>query len=81
MGFQSVLRWGVDLTLVAMLLAAVRRETGLVFAYERYDFTKLIRGYLTWGEYCFQRFINHVKGDSGRFRKQLDGVDKFLGEP
>ncbi|SMN17695.1 similar to Saccharomyces cerevisiae YKL018C-A Putative protein of unknown function [Maudiozyma saulgeensis] len=81
MGLQNIIRWGVDLTLVAMLLAAVRRETGLVFAYERYDFTQLIRRYLTWGEYCFQRFVNHAQGDSRRFRKQLDGVDKFLESP
>lgn len=78
MGLQSIVRYGVELTLVSMLLAAVRRETGLVFAYERYDFTQLIRNYLGWGEYWYERVVNYARGDSRRFRKQIDGIDKFL---
>ena len=82
MGLQDIVRWGIDLTLVAMLLAAVRKETGLVFAYERYDFTKVLHGYLYWGEYCWRRFTSYAKGDERRFRKERleDGLAARIEE-
>ncbi|GMM55731.1 Mco12 protein [Maudiozyma humilis] len=70
MGTQDIIRWGVDLTLVAMLLAALRRQTGLVLAYERYDFTRALQMYLQWGEYCWNRFVGYARGDGRRFRKE-----------
>lgn len=79
MGLQSVVHWGVDLTLAAMLLAAVRRNTGLVFAYEKYGFTQVVYGYLSWGEYWYKRFVKYVRG-SPSFRKQLKQYDGFVDD-
>ncbi|CCE65962.1 hypothetical protein TPHA_0N01810 [Tetrapisispora phaffii CBS 4417] len=69
MGVQSLIHYGIDLTLVAMLLAAIRHNTGLVFAYDTYDLSNYIHRYLSWGEYCYSKVVSYVK-QSERFRKQ-----------
>lgn len=77
MGLKSLIHIGFDLTLVAMLLAAVRRNTGYVFAYERYEFSSFIKSYLQWGEFCYKRFVGYVKR-SQMFRFQLPNFDQFI---
>ncbi|CCF57377.1 hypothetical protein KAFR_0C03860 [Kazachstania africana CBS 2517] len=79
MSLKSIIHYGVDLSLIAMLLAGIRHQTGYVFAYERYDFARLIYGYLQWGETCYDKLVKYVKG-SPRFRKQLKNVDDFSSE-
>lgn len=77
MGLKSLIHIGFDLTLVAMLLAAIRRNTGYVFAYERYEFSSVIKSYLQWGEFCYKRFVGYVK-QSKMFRFQLPHFDQFV---
>ena len=79
MGVQSLMHYGVDLALVAMLLAAIRRNTGLVFTYEEYDISKYIQKYLQWGEWCYSKTVSYVRS-SKRFRRQLP-IDKFPPDP
>lgn len=50
MSVGSIVRWGVDLTLVAIVLASLRRSTGLVLRYETMGFSGWIHGYLQWGK-------------------------------
>ncbi|EDO15820.1 hypothetical protein Kpol_1057p8 [Vanderwaltozyma polyspora DSM 70294] len=79
MGFQSIIHYSIDFTLAAMVLAAIRHNTGLVFAYEDYDVGNYIRKYLMWGEWCYGQVVAYVKG-SKRFRKQLPH-DELTGHP
>ena len=61
MSVGSIVRWGVDLTLVAIVLASLRRSTGLVLRYETMGFSGWIHGYLQWGEMCFGYLKSYVK--------------------
>ncbi|CAR27533.1 hypothetical protein ZYGR_0N00140 [Zygosaccharomyces rouxii] len=75
MGFNGILHYGFDLTLIAMVLAAIRQNTGYVFAYEQYGIGTYLYKYLGWGEWCYSYLVRFVKF-SGKFRKQLP-QDKF----
>ncbi|GAV53521.1 hypothetical protein ZYGR_0AK00230 [Zygosaccharomyces rouxii] len=75
MSVNSLLHFGFDLTLIAMILAAIRHNTGYVFAYEHYGIKTYLYKYLGWGEWCYSYVVKFVKF-SGKFRKQLPG-DKF----
>lgn len=78
MSINTCVRWGIDLTLVAVVLAAVRRSTGLVLRYETMGFSGWIHGYLQWGEVC----LGYIQGAVRRskwFRPQVqyDGFPKI----
>lgn len=71
MGLNSLFHFGFDLTLVAMLLAALRHNTGYVFAFEQTSgISNYVHRMLGWGEWCYNRFVNYAVG-SQYFRKQL----------
>ncbi|CCC71656.1 hypothetical protein NCAS_0H03460 [Naumovozyma castellii] len=78
MGLSSIVHYGVDATLIAMLLAAVRHNTGKVFAYETYDFSSILHGYMNWGEYCYNWLLGYVK-NSKRFRREIE-ADGFSND-
>ncbi|CAI4923924.1 CGH_3_HP_G0035730.mRNA.1.CDS.1 [Saccharomyces cerevisiae] len=67
----GMIRWVVEGTLVAMLLSAIRRETGMIFFYNQYQLGGWIHRYLSWGEMCYTRTLKMVKR-SKFFRKQLN---------
>ncbi|CAI4046382.1 hypothetical protein SUVZ_11G1940 [Saccharomyces uvarum] len=71
----GMIRWVLEGTLVAMLLSAIRRETGMIFFYNHYQLGGWIHKYLSWGEMCYSRTLKMVKRSS-LFRKQL-GEDGF----
>ncbi|QLQ80640.1 hypothetical protein HG537_0D06410 [Torulaspora globosa] len=70
MNINSLVHFGFDLTLIAMLLAALRHNTGYVFAFEQTGIGRHVYRVLTWGEWCYHRFVNYAVG-SRYFRKQL----------
>lgn len=72
---NGLLHVGFDLTLIAMILAAIRQNTGYVLAYEQYGIKSYLYKYLGWGEWCYSYMVKFVK-ISGKFRKQLPH-DKF----
>lgn len=76
MSVNSLLHFSFDLTLIAMILAAIRHNTGYVFAYEHYGIKTYLEKYLGWGEWCYSYMVKFVKR-SGKFRKQLP-QDKFI---
>lgn len=76
MSLRSLLHIGFDLTLIAMILAGVRRNTGYVFAYEHYGISTYLYKYLGWGEWCYGNLVKFVQF-SGKFRKQLP-QDEFI---
>lgn len=73
-----------------MVLAGLRRSTGLVVAYEVSDLKNYIRRYLNWGEYLFDK-LSQMAENSQYFRKEnpLDGFidsvfkkyQRFIGDP
>lgn len=75
MSVNSLLHIGFDLTLIAMILAAIRQNTGYVLAYEQYGISSYLFKYLGWGEWCYSYLVRFVKF-SGKFRRQLP-QDKF----
>ncbi|QLG74703.1 hypothetical protein HG535_0H00280 [Zygotorulaspora mrakii] len=75
MSVKSLLHWGFDLTLIAMVLAAFRQNTGYVFAYEHYGIGSHVYKLLSCGEWCYNTFCNYAI-NSRYFRKQLPR-DKF----
>ncbi|QLL34169.1 hypothetical protein HG536_0G00260 [Torulaspora globosa] len=71
MNIHSLVHFGFDLTLVAMLLAALRQNTGYVFAFELTSgISQYVHRMLGWGEWCYSKFVNYAVG-SQYFRKQL----------
>lgn len=70
MSVKSILHWGFDLTLVAMVLAALRQNTGYVFAYEHYGIGGQLHRLLACGEWCYNTFCQYAI-NSKYFRKQL----------
>lgn len=74
MSFSSLLRIGFEITLVGMLLAAVRRNTGYIFAYERYGIAKYIYNFLSYGDYCYRVFSEYCR-KSSYFRKESRDFD------
>ncbi|CAI4044977.1 hypothetical protein SKDZ_11G1880 [Saccharomyces kudriavzevii ZP591] len=74
----GIIRWVLEGTLVAMLLSAIRRETGMIFFYNRYQLGGWIHRYMSWGEMCYSRTLKMVKRSS-LFRKQLseDGFGRI----
>lgn len=72
MNLQSLVHIGVDLTLVAMILAALRQNTGYVFAFEQTGMSHYVHKIMSWGEWCYAKFVNHAV-KSQYFRKQLPG--------
>ncbi|CCK71437.1 Mco12p KNAG_0H00210 [Huiozyma naganishii CBS 8797] len=79
MSLGGIVHFGIDMTLVAIVLSAVRRNTGYVFAYENYSWAKLIYGYLGFGEFCYKCITKYVTG-SNLFRKQLKDQDRFMDD-
>lgn len=79
MGIQSLVRIGFDLTIIAMILAGIRRNTGYIFRYEKFGLARMLHGYLSWGEYCYKSALGYVK-KSDYFRKQFKSVDGFLDD-
>lgn len=69
MSLGSLLRIGVELTLVGMLLSALRQKTGYIFAYERYGLGSYLFKFLKYGDYCYNSFTSYCK-TSSYFRKQ-----------
>ena len=59
-----------------MVLAGLRRSTGLVVAYEMSDLKNYIRRYLNWGEYLFDKLAQMAE-KSYYFRKET-ALDGFL---
>lgn len=70
MNLKSLIHITFDLTLVAMVLAALRQNTGYVFAFEQYGMNRYIHKMLGWGEWCYSKFVGYAIG-SQYFRKQL----------
>lgn len=70
MSLKSLLHVGFDVTLIGIILAALRQNTGYVFAYEQYGIERLIHGFLGWGEWCYGRLVKYSMR-SQYFRKQL----------
>ncbi|SCU88609.1 LAME_0E00518g1_1 [Lachancea meyersii CBS 8951] len=76
---------GFDLALISMILAGLRRNTGLVLAYEHSDLKNYIRRYLDWGDAMYSRLVR-IAQRSKYFRKEtpldgfLDGVFKRVEE-
>ncbi|CCD23683.1 Mco12p NDAI_0C00220 [Naumovozyma dairenensis CBS 421] len=78
MSVKSIIHIGFDMTLIAMLLAAIRRDTGLILKYEKFDFSTVIYGYLNWGEHWYTKLVNYCK-KSPKFRK-LSPTDRFIDD-
>ncbi|KAK5959182.1 Mco12p PWA37_003870 [Arxiozyma heterogenica] len=74
MSFGSLFRIGLEVTLVGMLLAAVRRNTGYIFAYEKYGIAKYIYNFLSYGDYCYRMFSDYCR-TSSYFRKVSKDLD------
>lgn len=72
MNLKSLVHYGFDLTLVAMVLAALRQNTGYVFAFEQTGMRHYVHKVMGWGEWCYARFVNYAVR-SQYFRKQLPG--------
>ncbi|CAL9735204.1 hypothetical protein MOSE0_H00430 [Monosporozyma servazzii] len=74
MSLGSLLRIGVEVTLVGMILSAMRQNTGFIFAYEQYGMASYLRKFLKYGDYCYNAFTGYCT-TSSYFRKQnpLDG--------
>lgn len=72
MKFQSLVHAGLDLTLLAMVLAALRQNTGYVFAFEQTGMGNYVHKIMSWGEWCYAKFVNYAV-KSQHFRKQLPG--------
>ncbi|CEP62196.1 Mco12p LALA0_S04e10022g [Lachancea lanzarotensis] len=76
---------GFDLALISMILAGLRRNTGLVLAYEHSDLKNYLRRYLDWGDALYSRLARFAER-SKCFRKEtpldgfLDGVFKRVEE-
>lgn len=90
MGSGKLVHYGFDLVLIAMLLAAVRRNTGLELLYENSDFKKYINKYLSIGEYCYDKFVSllkvsgyfHIPGFFDRLKSDVkDAYDESLRDP
>lgn len=79
MGLSGLIRIGFEATLIGMLLAAVRRTTGVIFAYEQYNLARYIYGFLGYGEYCYSRLLSYCK-TSSYFRKELKDYDGKIEE-
>lgn len=69
MTLGSLLRIGVEATLVGMILSAMRQNTGYIFAYEQYGLAKYLLKFLKYGDYCYNTFTNYCR-TSSYFRKQ-----------
>lgn len=65
----SIIHYTVDLVLVSMLLASIRRQTGLTFVYQSTEFKNLILHYLNLGENCLDVFIKSMEM-SGYFKQR-----------
>lgn len=61
MGTGKLIHYGFDLILISMLLAAIRRNTGLQLLYEGSDFRKYISKYLSFGEYAYDKVVSLLK--------------------
>ncbi|SCU94482.1 LAFA_0F22078g1_1 [Lachancea sp. 'fantastica'] len=82
---KQIAHLGFDLALISMILAGLRRNTGLVLAYEQSDLKNYFRRYLDWGDALYSRLVQ-VAERSKYFRKEtpldgfLDGVFKRVEE-
>ncbi|CDR40170.1 CYFA0S04e05094g1_1 [Cyberlindnera fabianii] len=58
MSLGKLIHYSVDLVLISMLLASVRRTTGLHLIYQQSDLRKYISKYLAFGEQMYDRFVS-----------------------
>ncbi|CCH59913.1 hypothetical protein TBLA_0C00980 [Henningerozyma blattae CBS 6284] len=64
MSVSGLMRYGAELTIVAMLLAALRRESGVALAVNVGDAGWIIERWLLWGERCYDAFRRYAKRSS-----------------
>jgi hypothetical protein len=53
-----IVHYAIDLVLISMVLAGVRRATGLQLLYSHSDLKKYIARYLSFGEMMFDKFTS-----------------------
>ncbi|KAH3678492.1 hypothetical protein WICMUC_001509 [Wickerhamomyces mucosus] len=61
MGLGKLVHYSVDLVLISMLLAAIRRNTGLQLIYNNSDLKRYITQYLNFGEVAYDKFVSFLK--------------------
>ncbi|ODQ62941.1 hypothetical protein WICANDRAFT_60986 [Wickerhamomyces anomalus NRRL Y-366-8] len=80
MSIGKLVHYSVDLVLISMLLASVRRNTGLVLLYQGSDLRKYISKYLAFGEQAYDYFVSFIRhsgyfGTPGIFDRDLRDLD------